>query len=891
MSLSASHSGERFHMALSETSRLIRRIRSSRPGRAVVSPLHARIRVVALCIVGLLLLQWSRGGVLASGYEPFATALARHGLVPSETEQSRLMLQRQGSRAQALVFRAQDGEAEPGDLWIAKAAIARDGRVASLTGLHNLTRTSSAEESSPVVAAGAALFARSVDGEVVALELLDLHGEAPSDQGVRARLQRGITNLQQTGRWSGIGHRSYVLRSPAREVTITAVEDRFLILLDGVQRAEISSAAALPREGRELFEVRTHATVVVELLPWLVDTVRALPFVGAEPIAWLENKAFAFRDRIKQAYYGVNGTDHEAEVAEELGVTQEQPREEEKRVERLAVPNPDSGWPPVALDPVTSPSIAGEGKWRAIVDDPHARALPDGSPVFYQTFLRPDAERSWARMYLTVWDPRLVQLNMVSGTEEPMSATGETGTGLIPRDPDTLRRLVGAFNGGFQAVHGEFGMMASGRVYLPPKPWAATVAVFSDGRVAMGSWPGPEDKRKGYDEASAVEQIPAGMIGYRQNLTSLVEEGVYNPWQRWWWGAAPNQQGEQTLTQRSALCMTRTGFMLYAWGDSLSPQAMGQALIAAGCVRALHLDMNSSHCGMEFYNVFRDDEAQLPKGPRERYRFEGTVAGLPGYTVRSRRAVTSMGTELARYIKPDPRDYFYLTLKGGIETASSPAGTKYASTDLPHAGWPPALARADAPQVRLIRLDPARAMPTTGLPNGGEIVLAELRGDVSVAELDDQALFAVPQAIGFRYEVGIAPADAVVVVHGPLLSRVPEAMSALGVDAEGLLVYGEADQAGVLADAMTKASVSNAIAFRTDVKLGLHFREGVLAVDGATRLRDGQEYVRFVASSKAAVEVLFPETKPMPYSRWAYLQDQRVRYFRTAEPTAKLKNP
>jgi hypothetical protein len=847
--------------------------------------------LAALCVLGLLLLQWSRGDVLASSYEPFATALARYGLVAADSEQGRLVLQRRSSRTQPFVFRAQEGKGEPGDLWIAQAVIARDGRVASLSGLHNLTRTSSADESSPVVMDGAVLFARSVDGEVVALEFLDLHGEAPSDQGVRARLQRAVTNLQQTGRWSGIGRRSYVLRSPAREVTITAREDRFQVLIDGLQRAEISPAAAQPSEGRELFEVRTHATVVVELLPWMVDTVRALPFVGAEPIAWLENKAFALRDRVKQAYYGVNGTDHEAEVAEELGVAQEHPHEERQRVERLAVPNPDSGWPPLAIDPITSPSIAGEGAWRAIVDDPHARALPDGRPVFYQTFLRPDAERSWARMYLTVWDPRLVQLNMVAGTEEPVSATGETGTGLIPRDPDTLHRLVGAFNGGFQAVHGEFGMMASNRVYLPPKPWAATVAVFADGRVAMGSWPGPQDKRTSYDEASAIAQIPEGMIGYRQNLTSLVEDATYNPWQRWWWGAAPNQQGEQTLTQRSALCMTRGGFMLYAWGDSLSPQAMGQALVAARCVRALHLDMNSSHCGMEFYNVFRSDEVQLPKGPRERYRFEGTIPGLPGYTVRSRRAVTSMGTELARYIKPDPRDYFYLTLKPGIETATVPDGVKYVSSDLPHAGWPPALARGDAPQVHLIRLDPTRAMPTAQPANGGEIILAELRGDAAPPELDDHALYAVPQLIGTRYKVGVAPADALIVVRGPLLSSVPEALSALGIDAEGLLVYAEAEQPGVLVQAMTRAGVADAIAFRKDVKLGLHFREGVLAADGATRMRDGTEVVRFVASVKPAVEVLFPDTKPMPYGKWAYLQDQRVRYFRTAEPTAKLKNP
>ena len=36
-----------------------------------------------------------------------------------------------------------------------------------------------------------------------------------------------------------------------------------------------------------------------------------------------------------------------------------------------------------------------------------------------------------------------------------------------------------------------------------------------------------------------------------------------------------------------------------------------------------------------------------------------------------------------------------------------------------------------------------------------------------------------------------------------------------------------------------------------------------------------------------ATEVLFPNNAPMPYARWAQLQDQRVRYFRTGEPTSK----
>ena len=109
------------------------------------------------------------------------------------------------------------------------------------------------------------------------------------------------------------------------------------------------------------------------------------------------------------------------------------------------MPDPESGWPPAALKPITAtPEVPGEGKWRAIVDDPHVRELPGGAPVFFQTFVRADPQRSWARVYLTVWDPRIVQLNIVAGTEEPVSATGETGTGAIPRDARDAQRAWSA---------------------------------------------------------------------------------------------------------------------------------------------------------------------------------------------------------------------------------------------------------------------------------------------------------------------------------------------------------------------------------------------------------------------------------------------------------------
>lgn len=857
----------------------------------------ARVRLFTACGFALLLLHALLGGVLGDGFVSLSTALARSGLRISQASERAVRAQRRaGNDAQLIVFRAHEPR-NLGDVWIAHAVIARDGRVADLDGLHNLTRTSSAEESQPFLHGHWALCTRAIEGEYVGFELFDLASEPPPERGGLAKLQRGITNLQQTGRFRGVGKRTYTFKTKAKTLKLSEEQGRFVLDVDGA-RVVIDPALERPMEGASMLEVRTRPTTVAALVPWLVDTAREISWIGPERIAWLENKVFAMRDRAKQAYHSVSEVDHAKEAAEELGLAAEAKPAEEEKVERLAVPNPESGWPPDSVPPVITPEMPGEGKWRAIVDDPDARVLPDGNPVFYQTFLRADPERTWARVYLTLWDPRLVQLNIVAGTQEPISATGETGRGTIPRDKQTLSRLVGAFNGGFQAVHGEFGMMAEGRVYLPPKPWAATVAVFDDGRVGMGSWPGPSDRKAGYDEARAVAEIPSGMVAYRQNLTSLVEDGHFNPWGRWWWGAAPQQKSEQTLTQRSALCTTHEGFMLYAWGDSASPEALGAALMSARCVRAMHLDMNSGHSGFEFYNVIAPDEPRLPSGPRANFRFEGTLPELPGYLLRARKGVTSMGMPLPRYIHPDPRDYFYLTLKPGIETAHRAKGAPvFSSADLPHAGWPPALARATVGEGRLLRIDPQRARPRSEAPSGQQ-VLAELHGAMPAPSLDDFALYERKQIIGMRYEVGVPPSDVPVLLRGLPLDKAPDARAALGVDDQGLLVYAEAEgkTATELGRLLHEAGVKAALALPSGVRLGLRFREGVLAVDGSSRVREPDVLLSFVAHAEPAAEVIFADTKPMPYARWAQLQDQRVRYFRTTDPSTKappgaLKEP
>ncbi|MGC4070098.1 MAG: hypothetical protein QM784_36660 [Polyangiaceae bacterium] len=112
-----------------------------------------------------------------------------------------------------------------------------------------------------------------------------------------------------------------------------------------------------------------------------------------------------------------------------------------------------------------------------------------------------------------------------------------------------MGRLAAAFNGGFQATHGEYGMMADGVVYLPPKPYAATVAELADGSVGFGTWP-------------ESDTISAEYVGFRQNLTPLLADGKDNPYRRTWWAecrrdgrtqparSAPGSASPRTITSR-----------------------------------------------------------------------------------------------------------------------------------------------------------------------------------------------------------------------------------------------------------------------------------------------------------------------------------------------------
>jgi hypothetical protein len=326
-------------------------------------------------------------------------------------------------------------------------------------------------------------------------------------------------------------------------------------------------------------------------------------------------------------------------------------------------PEPDEGrWEPVRHGFLKGLRVTG--------------AKDPAPPYFYRTYVRSDPKRPYSKVLLVAMDARQLELGMEGGIEDPKSLTGAHGDGRIPRDPDILSRAVGAFNGAFKTTHGQYGMMVHRRVLLPARAGAATVLVTREGRAGFGSWP-------------SSEAIPDDIVSFRQNLEPLVEDLKLNPSGRVQWGF--QLPGTSMLTHRSGLCLTSTGHMVYAWGGEVSAPTLGNALIQAGCVYGLHLDMNPHHTAFAFLDIRdparRDFDAKLLTPEME---------VLP-----------------ERFILWSPKDFFYLTLRRLGPRVAESVELEPEATTQPPPSWAPAVFKAtisteSGARVRLIGFAPGR---------------------------------------------------------------------------------------------------------------------------------------------------------------------------------------
>ncbi len=139
--------------------------------------------------------------------------------------------------------------------------------------------------------------------------------------------------------------------------------------------------------------------------------------------------------------------------------------------------------------------------------------------------------------------------------------------------------LLAAFNAGFKMNADQGGVEVDGQVVAPLLDGKASFVIDTDGTAHIGVW--------GSVLPAQGEQVES----VRQNLPPLITDGVPNPTVGTPsdWGATVNSS---MVVARSAAGEDAQGDILYAGGMALLPADLAAALLDAGAVNAMQLDIN-----------------------------------------------------------------------------------------------------------------------------------------------------------------------------------------------------------------------------------------------------------------------------------------------------------
>ncbi len=280
-----------------------------------------------------------------------------------------------------------------------------------------------------------------------------------------------------------------------------------------------------------------------------------------------------------------------------------------------------SFWPPANVPALgTTP---GEGLWTAYLRN------AGGNIVAYRTFLQPDPQRPYATVAVVAFNLQVTRLHFVLGYEEPASTVFISRPACIPASDLQPGKILAAFNGGFKAEQGHFGVMLEGVTLIPPRDGFGTVAIYDDGKVLVGAW--------GTDITSSPH-----LVVWRQNGPLIIQNGQINPHTA---VTDPQVWGYTTdgtiATGRSALGISLDGSILYyAVGFNLTLPALTRAVQDAGSFQAIQLDINN------FYT-----------------HFEAITVGSNNQLVAVPLLDRMKGPGDHRYLTINKRDFFYVTTK------------------------------------------------------------------------------------------------------------------------------------------------------------------------------------------------------------------------------------
>ena len=276
-------------------------------------------------------------------------------------------------------------------------------------------------------------------------------------------------------------------------------------------------------------------------------------------------------------------------------------------------PSASPSYPPVDFPPLHARTAKpGDGTWRSLASPPNKGA--DAKPYVVTTTVHPDPIKAFVEVAIVALDTSRLQLQLVSGTDEPENAAigKDKRPGVVA--PGDLGKLVLATNGGYKARHGRHGMRVGADVFVPARPDSCTIARRADDRMYVGAW-------------SKVSGEENTLKWFRQGPPCLIEGGALHPdlaseYGRKKWGAA--EDGKKDI-RRSAYALGPGGTLYFAIGEWTTADLLAHALRAAGVTDAVQMDINWSFTRFVLYGRDGGGEPvasspileKLKFGPRE----------------------------------------------------------------------------------------------------------------------------------------------------------------------------------------------------------------------------------------------------------------------------------
>ena len=211
-----------------------------------------------------------------------------------------------------------------------------------------------------------------------------------------------------------------------------------------------------------------------------------------------------------------------------------------------------------------------------------------------------------------------MHLILHAGSSDGGVAGWTYGDQITPRE---IHLVVAAFNGGFKLSYSNVGFMSGGHIAVALHPGLASIVTYTDGTSNIGAW------------QNGVPTVHKTIFSVLQNQRLLVDRGVVAANVATcvldcWGGTIKNL----TIVARSGLGITAAGQLVWAAGEQLSPADLADALVSAGAVRAIELDINPFWVAGYLY-------VHRPPGPR-------AVPVIPG-----QRGIAG------QLLAPDSRDF------------------------------------------------------------------------------------------------------------------------------------------------------------------------------------------------------------------------------------------